>query len=152
MYELHALKDKDKAKYKRALDRYTQAKLEFEESEKKYEVWLQKVHHIEEELTQRSWSDFMKFAKLPEEPFGKFEGTLEAIQDGLKSMDFSMLDPEIKSFLEVQLGVNFHNLQEDVENAPEAIVNALKNFISFDQERMVAFITYQQARLDKNLI
>lgn len=132
LYSLHQ-GDKNYAKAKIA---YHAAKKEFEKSEEKFENWLVTVNQLEENLTQRAWEDFSKFAQIPSD-------SLNTLKEALKSCDLSLLDDETRTLLTQQLGINFEALQEYVDQAPDFMIRGIRNFIGFDEERLKVFIKHQ---------
>ncbi|MBA3723168.1 MAG: hypothetical protein H0W88_12310 [Parachlamydiaceae bacterium] len=140
-------------KYYKALAEYKKAKSEFETSQGQLEHWMLKVQELENQLTQRAWKDFARYADLETDGGDdKKIDTFKLIQEAIKNLDLDLLDPQIKSFFEVQLGINLETLQREMDQFPDALKNALHHFFSLDEERLVSFINYQQARINEGLL
>jgi hypothetical protein len=134
------------------IQKYRQAKVDFEKSRQEFQQWMGQIHQLEDQLTQHAWQDFAHNAGLPADKDKTSMTSLHALQEAIKLLDLSLLDDDMKSFFETQLGINLDVMQTEMSQNPNAMIEALQNFFALDEERLGNFLRYQQARLDAGLL
>lgn len=150
LYKLHtSTKEhgKTNAKYQKALVDYKNAKLAFENSQKKVHQWTERLKQIEITFNKEAWKDFAQYASLQIAEIPHAFDTLRAFQQALQACDVHLLSPEMKTLLEFQLGVDLEALQTQMNKDPEVIKNTLKEFFIMEDAAFLAFIRNQKERL-----
>lgn len=152
-------------KYESTLKEYKDARKLMKVNQQKYEGWKESVRKIEIQLQDNAWKDFASYSKLKtrntEAQNASSEHSLQRIQDFdslnsleeiLGELDSSLMDPQTRSFLETQLGINLKVLQNKTKTNNDAIKQALQYFFSLNESRFINFMQQQEDRQKKGLI
>ena len=111
----------------------------FESNKQKLKEWEGKAKGTQDDLTEKAWMDFASVADLKYKD-KKFD-TLKSLSDNLGECDLSLLDPETKSFFQVQLGIDLNKAQEEL-NQPD-FQAAIKSFHTQSDTELSGFIKEQ---------
>lgn len=134
--------------YQRALTAYQIAKDDFDKSQEKVKEWTERAKKLQAELTSVGWQDFVQQVDLKNNPSDeKAFDTLRAFNEAFQACDLQLLSPEMKSLLEVQLGLDVEAIQIALRKDPEAFKKTLQKFFTLDDASLVSFIRQQEAAI-----
>lgn len=126
--------------------------LEFLESEQRTKELAEKVEVLKELRRQNEWKDFASFASI--------KTNVDVFKEVFEMLDMNITGKEFKDFLEIELGINVDKLKiellhenDDVkQRALQILLKDIMTFFTLDDNGCIAFIKFQQARLDSGNI